>query len=237
MINCIAVDKGKNSLNTIVNYISKVPHLKLVETFDNTIEALDFLKNNLVHVVFTDTNIAQLTVFDFLSSLRNIRGINQPAFILTSSNDKFAVESFEKGVADYLLKPICFNRFKSSIDRLMNHLDYKNSIHYDFFFADTNGRKIKIKFKDLIYVESSGNYVILHGYNFKTMIYKSMNKMQEILDPGQFIRIHKSYIVSIEHIDSIKGNECILNVPEMKTNFPIGTTFRASTLKKLQINF
>jgi DNA-binding LytR/AlgR family response regulator len=235
MINCIAVDKRKTSIAVIAEYIEKIPHLRLIETFDDTAKALNFLKNNIVHIVFTDVQTIHLTVFDFLSSLRSTKGINQPAFILTASDDKFAIKSFEQGVTDYLLKPICFNRFKLSIDRLINYMGNQTNVRYDFFFADANGRKMKIKYKDLIYVESSGNYVILVGFNFRTMIYKSMNKMLEILDKEQFIRIHKSYIVSIEHIDSIKGNECIMNIVGTKITIPIGSTFKESALKKLQI--
>jgi DNA-binding LytR/AlgR family response regulator len=106
---------------------------------------------------------------------------------------------------------------------------------YDFFFADVCGQKLKIRFKELVYVESAGNYVLLVGQTFRVITYKSMNDILEILDTKQFVRIHKSYSVSIDCINAIKGNECMLTISGKKLSLPIGVTFKKEVFNKLQI--
>ena len=109
-------------------------------------------------------------------------------------------------------------------------------LYYDFFFVDTCGKKMKIKFKELVYVESAGNYVLLVGYNFKTIVYSSVGGILEKLESHQFLRIHKSYIISIEHIESIKGNECMLKWDNACVSIPIGVTYKKDVFEKLRIS-
>lgn len=114
-------------------------------------------------------------------------------------------------------------------------MKFKTETNYDFFFADANGLKKKIKFKDIAYIECAGNYLLLAGDGLKVMIHRSMNSIQEMLSDSQFLRIHKSYIISIDHIDSIQGNKCIINMANKSIPIPIGVTFRKETLQKLGI--
>ncbi|HRG54135.1 MAG TPA: LytTR family DNA-binding domain-containing protein [Bacteroidia bacterium] len=111
-----------------------------------------------------------------------------------------------------------------------------NQDQFDFFFADTCGQKVKIKFSSLAFVESAGNYVLLTGCNFRTMVYSSMNRMMDLLEDRRFIRIHKSYTVSIDHIEAIKGNECMMDLSGKKVGLPIGVTYKKEVFKRLGID-
>jgi two-component system, LytTR family, response regulator len=108
-------------------------------------------------------------------------------------------------------------------------------IQYDFFFADTCGQKIKIKFKDLAYVESAGNYALLIGNNFRTVVYSSLNSLMETFENYRFIRIHKSYVISVEYIEAIRGNECMMDVNGKKIALPIGVTYKKDLFLKLKL--
>ena len=114
------------------------------------------------------------------------------------------------------------NTFNLSSNRLIIIAMDDRTIQYDVFFVDPCGRKMKIKFKDLVYVESCGNYILLVGNDFKTIVYSSLTGILKRLEVQQFIRIHKSYIISIEYMEAIKGNECIMNLNRKKANLPIG---------------
>ena len=108
--------------------------------------------------------------------------------------------------------------------------------NYDFFFADAaEGLKKKIRFKDIAYIESAGNYVLLAGDSLKVMLHRSMNSIQGLLSNGQFLRIHKSYIISVDHIDCIQGNTCIIRMENKSIPIPIGVTFKKEILEKLGI--
>lgn len=104
-----------------------------------------------------------------------------------------------------------------------------------FFFADVNGRRRKINYCEIVYVESAGNYVVLIGKTWKVMVYKSMIAMQNVLISGQFIRIHKSFIISVDYIESFKGNKCTLHWDDEKRVVPIGNSFKENFLKALRI--
>lgn len=123
------------------------------------------------------------------------------------------------------------------INESSNPINYFNmdQVQFDFFFADSCGQKMKIKFSNLVFVESAGNYVMLTGCNFKTAVYSTMNSMAALLENQRFIRIHKSYVVSIDHIDSIKGNECLMDLSGKKIGLPIGVTYKKEVFKKLRI--
>lgn len=239
MINCIAIDDQDVAIKVMVEHISKIPQLNLLKTYTDPIEALSFLETNRIDLVFLDIQMPHIGGLDFIESLRSKQGNLMPEFILTTGHNQYALSGFEQGVADYLLKPIGFKRFKIAIDRLISKKLQSVLSEFpkeDFFFADLNGKKQKINFKEISFIESAGNYVSVFGDNdLKAVIYNSMNGMQEIVPKDNFMRVHKSYIVSINHIHAIKGNAIIVKRNGAEINVPMGSTFRMATLKKLRI--
>lgn len=238
MIRCIVIDDQIEAIEIIVSHIKNKPELTVVSTFTNPVEALPFLENNKIDLVFIDIQMPHLNGLDFIESIRAKKGSNVPKFILTTGHDEYALSGFEQGVADYLLKPIGFKRFNIAIDRLLNNMPQapvKEIINQDFFFADVNGKKIKILFKDIAYIEGSGNYITVFGVKTKVLLYKSLSALHEILNQDTFLRAHKSFIVSIDYIDAVKGNELFLKMDNETKTIPIGSTYKDTILSSLRI--
>jgi two-component system LytT family response regulator len=239
MINCISIDDQIDNVELIADHIKKIPELVLLKTFTDPLAGFQFLENNKVELVFLDVEMPHLNGLEFIESLRSKMGNKIPEFILTTGHNKYALSGFENGVADYLLKPIGFKRFKIAMDRFFSRKlqNQTAEIHKnDYFFADVNSKKQKINFKDISYVESAGNYVNVFGdNNLKATVYTSMNAMQEMLPPDNFMRVHKSYIISIDHIHAIKGSELTMKRGDGTFNAPIGVTYKSATLKRLKI--
>ncbi len=238
MITCIVIDDQEEAIEVLTDHIQKKPELSLEGKFTNPLEAMSFLENKKVDLVFIDIQMPHLNGLEFIESLRAKKGSDVPKFVFTTGFSEYALSGFEHGVSDYLMKPIGFKRFNIAIDRLISDLKKNNATTEgakDFFFADVDGKKVKINMKDIVYIESSGNYITVFGNNFKLLLYKSMSAIQEIIDPDIFIRSHKSYIVSINYIEAMKGNELALKLGSVTRYIPIGATFKDAILKKLRI--
>jgi two-component system LytT family response regulator len=237
MISCIVIDDRQGSIDVIVSHLKKKPELLLLETFTDPLEAMQFLQKSKADLVFIDMQMPHLNGLDFIESLRAKKGSDIPKFIFTTGHTEYALQSFEQGVRDYLLKPIGFKRFNIAVDRIIN--DLKESVLIEssnqFFFAEVEGAKKKINFRDIAYVESSGNYVKVIGDKLKILIHKSMNSIQEILPTDNFIRIHKSFIISIQHIETYKGSELTFSINEEIKRIPIGATYKEALIKRLKI--
>lgn len=240
MVKCIVIDDQKDAIELLTDHIKKRKELKLIQTFTNPLEALSFLESHAIDLVFVDIKMPHLNGLEFIESLRAKYGNNLPNFILTTGFDEYALPGFEQGVTDYLLKPIGEKRFRIAMDRFFNQKEKVSIIDIkknDFFFADLNGNgKQKINFKDISFIESAGNYVTVYGDNdLKEVIYTAMNAIQDIVPAEKFMRVHKSYIISIEHIHAIKGSGLIMSRNGTTMNIPIGVTYKSATLKRLQL--
>lgn len=240
MVKCIVIDDQKDAIELLTHHIENRTDLELLESFTNPLKALTFLESNPVDLIFIDVQMPHLNGIEFIETMRDKYGNKLPHFILTTGFHEYALPGFEQGVADYLLKPIGSKRFKIAMDRFFSRRQQIEAIPVekknDYFFADNNGKKQKINFKDVAYFESAGNYVIIYGdNNLKSVVYTSMNGMQDIVPTDNFIRVHKSYIISIDHIIAIKGNELIMNKSGAEVLIPIGVTHKAATLKRLKV--
>lgn len=239
MIKCIIIDDQPDALELLVSHARNYVELVILKTFTNPLVALSFLEKNKVDLIFTDVEMPQLNGLEFIETLRNKYGNATPYIIFTTGFDGYALPGFEQGVVDYLLKPIGNKRFKIAMDRFLSRYTPQEKEHSgktDYFFADVNNKKQKINFKVISYIESAGNYVVIYGdNNLKAVLHTSMNALQELMPADNFIRIHKSFIISIDHIHAIKGREIMMNKSQEIVNLPIGVTFKSYTLKRLRI--
>ncbi len=239
MISCIIIDDQKEAIEILTSHVKNKAELNLLDAFTNPLEALIFIENNMVDLVFIDVQMPHLNGLDFIETVRLKNGNNIPKFILVTGYDKYAIEGFEVGVIDYLMKPISYKRFNISVDRAINNFfgndNKNNTTNTDFFFAEHNGKKVKTNYSDIAYIEAGGNYITLFGDNIKILLYKSMTSMHEMLPTGDFIRIHKSYIVSISNIVAIKGNEIYIKLDKSNVNLPIGAAYKDNLLSVLKI--
>jgi DNA-binding LytR/AlgR family response regulator len=238
MIKCIVIDDQESAVEVMVNHILKRAELQLIETFNDPWRALQFLERENIGLVFTDMEMPFMSGLELMKNLISKKGTNIPKFVFITGHRKYALPCFDVGVRDYLLKPVGFKRFNASVDRLIFDAFSTLPINRSdpFFFADVDGGKVKINFGDIAYVEGSGNYVKIVGNKMKVITYKSLSSIQEILPSETFIRVHKSYIVSVHFIESYKSGELKFEINDVIVNIPTGVTFRNDVLKRLQIS-
>jgi DNA-binding LytR/AlgR family response regulator len=240
MVKCIIIDDQTDAIELLTDHVKSRNELQLLGSFTNPLEALTFLEKNPLDLVFIDIKMPYLNGLEFIESLRAKHGNNLPDFILTTGFDKYSLPGFEQGAVDYLLKPIGEKRFKIAMDRFFNRrlkCSGTKEKKDEYFFADLNGKKQKIEFKEVVYLKSAGNYISVFGENnLMTIIYNSMNGAQEIFPTENFIRVHKSYAISINHIHAIKGRELLMKRNGSIVNVPIGASFKNEIFKRLKIN-
>jgi DNA-binding LytR/AlgR family response regulator len=211
-LKCIAIDDEPLALEIISAYIEKVPFLKLLKTFDNAIDSIDFIKKNKVDLMFLDIEMEALTGIQLIHAMKD-----RPEVILTTAYDSYAVEGFELDAADYLLKPISFERFVKSVDKVYNKFISPKSkadgpqhtvktSSGNFIFVKTENRLQKVAFSEILFIEGQGDYLKIVTTNARIMTLQNFKKFEATLPPENFIRVHKSYLVALNKIESISRN-------------------------------
>lgn len=212
-IRCIAIDDEHPALLKIENYISKVPFLDLLATFDNAMDALDYLKSNTTDLVFLDIEMEEFTGIQLLKILKN-----KPKVILTTAYDQYAVQAFDLEVSDYLLKPISFERFMKSVEKIYDQIAEKKivatdktipeEIRYkeDYVFVKTEYSMKRVDFANILYIEGLKEYLSIFTDQGRIITLQNFKTVEDILPEEDFIRVHRSYIVSIKKIESIDKN-------------------------------
>ena len=222
-ITCIVIDDEMPAIQQMEAYIDRVPFLKRLASFNNAIEPMGFLKENTVDVIFLDIEMEDFTGLQLINSLKV-----KPHIILTTAYDQYAVDAFSLDVTDYLLKPISFERFMQAIDKLHDiflpkqtsiaDVEYKK----DYAFFKTEYRLQRIDFKDILFVEGMKEYLRIHTVNERIMTLMTFSEILQILPASKFFRVHKSYIVSIDKIDSIERSRIIIG----EEYIPISDTYK-----------
>jgi len=231
-IKCIAIDDEPPALEQIKKYILNVPYLQLSEIFDNAIDAMSYVKENPVDLIFLDIQMEHLSGIQFLKLLKV-----QPRIILTTAYDSYALEAFDLEVDDYLLKPISIERFLQSTEKIYKRLSSERhglteqsspvSDNREYFFVKTEFRIQRVDFKDILYIEGLKEYLIIQTAEEKIFTLQSFNEILEKLPDSNFVRVHKSYIIALDKIDSIRKNRILIGEKQI----PIGATFKDKFLE------
>lgn len=207
-INCIVIDDELPAIEQMEEYISRIPFLNLLISFDNAIEPINFLKSNSVDLVFLDIEMEGFTGLQLIKTLKN-----QPKIILTTAYDKYAIEAFDLNVSDYLLKPISFERFIKSIDKIFDSFIGTKNItesepvyKRDYFFVKTEFRMQRVDFDDILFIEGMNEYLRINTVKERIMTLQNFKNIEENLPDDNFVRVHKSYLVAINKIHSIEKN-------------------------------
>ncbi len=224
MINCIAVDDEPLALQLLEDYISQVPFLKLVSTCESAYEARDALQKCHVDLIFIDIQMPGLTGLQFIQSLTN-----RPMIILVTAYEKFALEGFNLNVVDYLLKPIELTRFIQACNKAEDLYQLKKNrtsgtVSPEYFFVNADYSLVKIMFDDIMWIEGLKDYVKIHlkSSSKQMMIRITLKAIEDELPPSKFIRIHRSYIVSVRSVSSVRKNSICVG----ETELPIGDTYK-----------
>lgn len=231
---CIIVDDEPPATRILENYIGKVNFLEKVGVFNDSLKALEFLNTQSVDVIFLDIQMSQLTGLQISKIIsKDIK------VIFTTAYPDFALEGFELNAVDYLLKPIAFERFYQAVSKLNSESKIEvsntnNSTAPDFLFIKTDGKNKfqKVFLKDVLYVESLQNYVCIHTVKQQIITHSSLKNVIESLPENDFIQIHKSYMVSLQHVESTDNFSVFINGKEL----PIGATFKEAFFDKIEEN-
>jgi len=224
---CIAVDDEPRALEIIDNFISKIDFLDLVSKFRSPLDAMDFLLENKIDLIFLDINMPDITGTEFIKIMNQ-----KPMIIFTTAYSKYAIESYELDAIDYLLKPFEFDRFLKSvikakeIFKLRSKVENKETVNLspidNKIQLKSGSETFHVKIDDIKYIEGLGNYVNVYLPEKKIATYISLKEFLEKLPVERFIRIHKSYIISINHIKSFENHQVKLDDKAI----PIGKNYR-----------
>jgi DNA-binding LytR/AlgR family response regulator len=213
---CLIVDDEAPARKLLRDYVEKIPNLECVQTFSNAIETKLFLHETPIDILFLDIQMPDLTGLDLMKILPEPK----PAIILTTAYSEYAVESYQFTVADYLLKPITFERFFKAVNKVTeNHAKkteteeglflpkaHDKEARPDYIFVKANQKIVKIDFDQILYLEGLREYVSILTTTGRQIVLQSLSRFLEILPPERFVRVHRSYIVNIERIDAIENN-------------------------------
>ena len=240
-LKCIAVDDEPLALDIIEDYISKVPFLELVKRTENAIEALQLVQAGGIDLVFLDIQMPDLTGIQFLKI-----ATGKSNYILTTAYSQYALESYDLNVSDYLLKPIAFDRFYKAVEKVYNQVQKAPAQVtptpvvpppapvtltpvQDFIFVKTEHKIQKIQLDEILYIEGLKDYISIFTKNERVITLQNMKKMEETLPSTQFIRVHKSYIISLDKIESIERSRISI----CSKIIPIGDTYREEFFKRI----
>ena len=231
---CIIIEDEIPAQNLLKNYLSKLPNVQLLGTFQSAIQAHNYFKTGTADVVFLDVNLPDISGLDFIKTVKN-----PPAIIMTTAYPDYAVSCFELDtIVDYLVKPFGFDRFLKAVnkaeDRANNTIDINTvdtKVVEDSIFLNVDKTLHKIVLSEILYLESDRNYITVVTKTQKLSYIDSLKNWVEKLPKQDFIQIHKSYIINATYVSKISGNEVFINTQRL----PIGRTYKADLLKKLRI--
>ncbi len=235
-LSCIAVDDEILALNKIKRFISKIDFVDLKYCFDNAKDAINYLKANQINLILLDIEMPEITGFELLQNLKL-----KPYVILTTAFDHYALKGYDFDVDDYLLKPIQFDRFLKAMEKIYDNVkkDYKLNLmsenkteEKDHIFVKSSGKIIKIFINEIYFIEGMKDYLSINYKDSRVLTLMSFNEIINKLPQNNFIRIHKSYLVSKSKIQEIATNELLVNDQKL----PIGKTYKKNILD-LKIRF
>lgn len=233
-LNCVIIDDEPLARECIINYVNELDSLRIVGSGANPLELKDLLDKQDVDLIFLDIQMPIMTGIEFLKSVSN-----PPMVIITTAYPNYALEGFQLDVLDYLVKPITFESFFKAVTKAQ---DYSELLSHsragtkgegedasDYFFVKCEYKYERIYFEDILFIQGLQNYVTIHTREKKYMTLLSLKNVEENLSKRDFIRTHKSYVVSVSKIDAIEGNEIFVG----SSKIPIGRNYRTEVLEKV----
>lgn len=228
-LSCIIVDDEPVARKILQEFVEKAPFVDLQGKFENATKAREYLQNNETDLMFLDIEMPKVSGLQFLQNAEI-----KPLVILTTAFPQYALEGYELDIIDYLLKPFAYSRFLKAIQKAKEYYDLKNAnaanLLSDYIFVKSEKRIEKIELKDILYIESLGNYVTIHAGNTKFIVYLTLKSLESQLPANEFLKIHQSFLVACSKISAIEGNEIKLGTKSL----PISRNFRDSVMKMVE---
>jgi len=230
MIHCIIVDDEPLAREGLELLVRETGFLHLTALCSDALEANKVLSNEKIDLIFLDIQMPKISGLDFLKSLPV-----KPLTIITTAYPNFALQGFELNVLDYLVKPITPERFLKAANRareMMESRNPDNSARQEYFFIKCNNGYEKIFYQDILYIEACQNYSAIHTQQAKWLTLTSMKSLEEQLPAGKFLRVQKSYIVAIEKIQSLSGNELLVH----RHKIPVSKNYKDALMALIDKN-
>lgn len=232
-MNCIIVDDDKLARTSVRILITQVDFLHLKQECATPVEAFNYLQKEDVDLIFLDVEMPEMSGIELIKNLEK-----RPIVILITSKENYAVEAFELNVADYIIKPVTLPRFTKAVSKakeLFDSKDYKVDIKKDkdYIFVRSNSILTKIKLNDITYIHALGDYINIYTSekDKRYTIHCTLKIMEEKLPVNKFFRLHRSYLVALDHVDTVEDNTAYVG----KQYLPIGEPFKKELLRKLNL--
>jgi two-component system, LytTR family, response regulator len=220
---CIVIEDEPLALEKTRDFVNKVPFLTLSATFDNALNGLTYLNNHKVDVLFLDINMDELSGIELLESSKISSQV-----IITTAYQEYALKGYELHITDYLLKPFTFNRFLQAVNKAQENLSQRiTEKQLDFIFVKTENRLEKIMISDVLYIEGMRDYLRIHTSTKKIMTLQSFNELEQLIPAHLVCRVHKSYMVAVNKIESIERSR-IKIADEI---IPVSETYKEAFLR------
>jgi two-component system LytT family response regulator len=235
---CVIIDDEPLAVELLVEFVGRVDSLELVTTFTNAIDAISIINQSQIDLIFLDIEMPHFSGIDFINAIEK-----KPLIIFTTAYSDYAVEGFNLGAVDYLVKPIPFNRFLKSILRAQQIFTPKSlptanpianapEIEHDFMFVRAEYENVKLNFADILFIEGLKDYVKIYTTDNKyTLTLISLIKLENLLSSKGFARVHRSYIINIKHVKSIQKNKVLI----ADKRIPISESYKTSFFEKINI--
>ena len=228
-LNCIIVDDEPLARKGLSEYVREIDFLSLVGECANAREAKEMLSKSAVDLLLLDIQMPHTSGLEFLRTLER-----PPMVIITTAFSEYALEGYELDVMDYLVKPIPFERFQKAVNKALDFQTLKLKAHQgdtssDFLFVKSNGKFERVVFEDILYVEAMQNYVVLYLTAGKLIVYATLSGIESQLPADRFLKVHRSYLVSISKIKSVEGNEILLG----NSHIPISRSLHQEVMSRI----
>lgn len=232
MLKCVIIDDEPLARECIVNYVKEVNFIHSVGAGSNPMDLTRIMDEQPVDLVFLDIETPVINGIEFLKTMAH-----PPIVIITTAYPSYALEGFQLDVLDYLVKPITFNRFLKAVNKAKDYYQLLQSASgntakadaLDYFFIKCDYKYEKIYFDDILYIQAMQNYITIHTQKGKYMTLLFLKSIEEKLDANAFIRVHKSYIVSISKIEAIENNDIVIQTHRI----PISRNYQPEVLSKV----
>jgi len=238
IVNCVIIDDEPAAIEVLADFTDRTPNLSLLNTFRDPLQALSFIRDTKVDLIFLDINMPELNGMELLKIL-----INPPLVIFTTAYTEYAIESYEKNAVDYLLKPVTFERFLIAVNKAQSRLKNNNTEvietpqtsneNEEIIYLKSGTKTHRIVLNDIRYLEKDGHYITFYVSDKKVVARLSMKDVFEVISKEKFIQVHKSYIVSISHIKTIERHQIKIG----GSFIPIGKTHRKAVHEFFKSDF
>lgn len=234
-MNCIIIDDDKFSTKIIAEFVEKTEGLKLIGSYESAVEGINYLNGSdsgSVNLLFLDIEMPEMSGIDLLKTLKVL-----PQVIIYSSQEKYALESYEYNVTDYLLKPVTYPRFLKAINKVKEKNEKKEEVtkESDEIFIKNNSSLVRIKYEDILWIEALENYVVLNTFRDKYTIHFTMKAISDKMPANKFVRVHRSFIVNLSKIKVIEDNSVVIKTDIGSKVIPIGKSYKDKLMNDINL--